>query len=177
MKNRLYSRFIVPKWVKWGIGVVCLVLVSCFIYSVYLYYEVQQNKTARYENIKENVLQSTDISTIEKIEQYHGEKAYFILYGVTDDNKQKLIFYPSERKKEDLTIIEKSEIIPEETIKKGWNSQCKNCELIEIAPAIVDDKPVWEITFIDSSNRYVIDYLSIYDAKRIEQIRLKQMYK
>lgn len=166
-----------PPWLKWTISIVCIVLLSCFIYSVYLYYDVQQSKTSQYPELTKSIKRETDISTVQKIEQYHGEKAYYLVYGKTEKNQKKIVFYPYTKKDGALKVINKSEIIPEESIQTSWDSQCNNCELVEITPALVHEKAAWEVTFIDESERYVIDYLSIFDGSRIEQIRLKQMFK
>ncbi|WP_174613578.1 DUF5590 domain-containing protein [Virgibacillus ihumii] len=167
----------VPVWLKWTIGVICIILLSCFIYGVYLYYDVQQSKTAAYSEITKNVKRETEISTVQKMEQYHGEKAFYIVYGQTGNNQKKIVFYPYSKKDGTLKVIDRSEIIPERSIQESWNSQCGNCELVKITPALINEKAAWEVTFIDESKRYVIDYLSIFDGNQIEQIRLKQMFK
>lgn len=169
MKNKRNS-------LKWIIGVLCLLLISCFIYGVYIYHTIQQNKTAAFEQVKKEVVQETDLDTIDKVERFHGDKAYYIVYGQTNDKKQKIVFYPFDMNNEDLTIVSKSEIISKESIQNNWSDSCRSCELYDVTPALVGDKPSWEITFTDESNRYVIDYLSIYDGTQVEQFRLKHMF-
>lgn len=175
--NKRYSQFTVPNSLKWIIGVICLVIISCFIYSVYLYNDIQQNKTESFDRVKAEVLQETKLNKIVKIERFHGKDAYYVLQGVTKDNKQKIVFYPFDKSAK-LTIVSQSEIVSEEKIRNNWSNQCKNCELIKITPAIVgsDKVPAWELTYIDESNRYIMDYLSIYSGKRIELIGFKQMF-
>ncbi|SDQ55116.1 cell wall elongation regulator TseB-like domain-containing protein [Virgibacillus salinus] len=177
MKNKRYSWFNLPDWLKWVFAVILLVLIACFIYGFNLYNAIQQDKTASFEYVKNKVVEETELETIDKVKRFHGEKAYYIIYGETNNNKQKIIYYPFSKNNEDITIVDKSEIISEESIRKGWNESCRNCKLYDITPALVGDKPSWEVTFTDESNRYVIDYLSIYDRTRIEQFRFKHMFK
>ncbi|WP_077326636.1 cell wall elongation regulator TseB-like domain-containing protein [Virgibacillus siamensis] len=165
-----------PAWLKWTIGILCIILLSCFIYSVYLYYDIQKTKTASYPEVQQTVKHETNISSIDKIEQYHGEKAYYIVYGQTKKMQKKIAFYPSSDKGGNIKVIDRKKIIPETSIQKAWKSQCGTCELVEITPALIGEKAAWEVTFIDESDRYVFDYLSIFDGSRIEQIRLKQMF-
>ncbi|WP_164668786.1 DUF5590 domain-containing protein [Virgibacillus doumboii] len=164
---------------KWIIGIVCLFLVSCFIYGVFLYNDIQKDKTASFNRVKEAVIQETELTEIGKVERFHGKKAYYILHGKTKNNEEKIVFYPFKAENKDLTIISKSDIVPEETIRNNWRGKCKNCEMHEIAPAIVtdDNDPAWELTYTDESNRFVIDYLSIYDGSRIEMIGFRRMFK
>ncbi|MBP1949591.1 cell wall elongation regulator TseB-like domain-containing protein [Virgibacillus litoralis] len=177
MENKRYSRLNIPDWLKWVFAVTLLILIACFIYGIYLYNAIQQDKTSSFEDVKDEVMAETEIVTIDKVKRFHGDKAYYIIYGETNNNKQKIIYYPFSKNIEDITIVDKSEIISEESIRKGWNESCKNCNLFDITPALVGDKPSWEITFTDDSNRYVIDYLSIYDSTRIEQFRFNHMFK
>ncbi|MFB4169192.1 DUF5590 domain-containing protein [Virgibacillus sp. JSM 102003] len=177
MKNKRISRLNIPDWLKWTFSVLLLILIACFIYGVYLYNAVQQDKTASFKDIKDEVIAETKLLTIGKVKRFHGNKAYYIVYGKTDNHNQKIIFYPFKKKNAEIISVNKSEIISEETIRKKWKESCRNCNLFDITPGLVGDKPSWEITFTDDSNRYVIDNLSIYDGTRIEQFRFKQMFK
>lgn len=177
MKNKRFSRLNIPDWLKWTLAVLLLILIACFIYVVYLYNAIQQDKTASFEHVKDEVIAETELQTIDEVKRFHGDKAYYIVYGKTNSNNQKIIFYPFNNKNADITSVDKSEIISEETIQKEWKESCRNCNLFDITPALVGDKPSWEITFTDDSNRYVIDNLSIYDGTRIEQFRFNQMFK
>ncbi len=177
MKNKRFLRLNIPDWLKWAFAVLLLILVACFIYGVYLYNAIQQDKTASFEDVKDEVLAKTELQTIGKVKRYHGDKAYYVVYGKTNKDNQKIIFYPFSNDNADIIRVEKSETISEETIRKEWKESCRNCNLFDITPALVGDEPSWEITFTDDSNRYVIDNLSIYDGTRIEQFRFKQMFK
>ncbi|MFC4557358.1 DUF5590 domain-containing protein [Virgibacillus kekensis] len=176
--NRQYSRFTVPDWLKWAVAIVFLLLVSCLSYSVYLYNEIQQQKTAPFDQVTKEVLRTTDLVNIESIERFHGDHAYYVVFGTTNDNKEKAIFYPFTEKKEEVISISTSEIMQEGSIQSQWEEQCSNCKLIDITPAIIgeDSQPAWELTYTDSSGRYVIDYWSMDDGTRIEMIGFKQMF-
>lgn len=174
--RRQNSRYTVPNWLKWGILGLVLVLIACLIYLIFLYNEVQQNKTANFEDSKEEVLNNTEILQIEKINQYNGEHHYHVIFGTTKNGDQKIVFVPLDDKKEKLTIIDGSKIITQNQMKDQWNQQCQNCELIDITPALENKKPLWEVTYIDSSGRYIFDYLSIYDGTRSQQYRLKSIF-
>lgn len=64
-----------------------------------------------------------------------------------------------------------------ETIEKQWQSNCKQCKLIATKPAFLGDTPLWELTYYDEKNRYVFDYVSMYDGSEFEKVRLKRKFK
>lgn len=170
------SRYTVPNWVKWAVVGLVLVFVSCFIYLFFLYSDIQQSKTANYHDSQEKVLDKTKVSKIEKITQYNGEHQFHVIFGTTKDGENKIVFVPLDIKDKKLTIINEAKIITQQHIEDQWKQQCQNCELIDITPALENNKPLWEVTYIDSSGRYIFDYLSIYDGIRSQQYRLKSIF-
>lgn len=174
--RRQNSRFTVPKWVKWGIVGLILVLIICFIYLFFLYHDIQQSRTANYQDSKEEVLNKTKVKKIEKVTQYNGEKQFHVIFGSTKSGKNKIVYVPLNDKEKKLTIINSSEVTTKQTIKNQWKQQCQNCELIDITPALENNKPLWEVTYIDESDRYIFDYISMYDGTRLQQYRLKSIF-
>ena len=177
MKNDSYSRYKKNNWLFWSLVIVLIILIASFIYGVFIYLDLKDSKTAGFEETKKQILNATSITEIEKIEQFNGEEAYHVIYGKNEKDEKKLIFYPLKGKEKNLTTINQSDIISKEQMLQEWRAQCKGCKLVKIVPALVDKKALWEITYNDQSNKYVLDYLSIYDGSRYEQYRLKRMFK
>lgn len=144
---------------------------------MFLYLDLMDSKTAGIEETKKQILNNTSITSIEKVEQFNGAEAYHVIYGKNKKGEGKIIFYPIKGKEKDLTTIDQSEIIPEKQVLSQWEEQCNGCKLINIVPALVKDESLWEITYKDQSDRYVFDYLSLYDGSRYEQYRFKRMFK
>jgi len=152
----------------------CIMLV----YFTFLYHKTQQNKTADYAKVKEIVMEQTQIIEIDDILRFHGEEAFYVVFGTTENNEEKIAFVPFEyHHEEPITTINQSEIISQENILNKWRNQCSNCKFIKIIPGKVNDELVWELTYIDSTDRYVFDYLSIYDGTQYEQLRFKMLFK
>ncbi|HLR66299.1 cell wall elongation regulator TseB-like domain-containing protein [Virgibacillus alimentarius] len=175
MKNN-YMQSNAPSWLKWGFWILCLFLLVGLIYSIYLYHSIQKSKVAGFAETKEKILEETDLVSIDEIERFNGEQAFHILFGKTEEGKNKIVFFPLKKKEKKVKIIDKSKIVPKEKILNQWNSECKDCKMIKIKPAMVKDKPLWELTYIDSTDRYALDYLSIYDGSHYEQYRFKKMF-
>ncbi|WP_200411216.1 cell wall elongation regulator TseB-like domain-containing protein [Virgibacillus salexigens] len=175
MKIRPSSLYTGPKWLTWSLLIIIIFLISCFIYMIYLYIDLKDSKTAGYEETKQQLLKANTLNDISKVETFHGDEAYHVVFG-TDDQQDKIIFYPLEGKEKNLTTVNQSEIISKDAIINEWEQQCSDCELVKVTPALVEDNKLWELTYIDASNRYVLDYVSIYDGSRYEQYRLKSMF-
>ncbi|WP_158701733.1 cell wall elongation regulator TseB-like domain-containing protein [Lentibacillus sp. Marseille-P4043] len=177
MKIKQYSQSIVPSWLKWILLIICLVLISCLIYIGFLYHSIQESKNAGFNDTKERVLKNTELTEIDRISKFQGKKTYHILFGSTNDQDEKIVFVPiPSSKSENITIIDASDILHEQNVIDQWQEQCKKCELIDVTPAMIENKALWEVTYKDSSDRYTFDYLSIYDGSRFQQIRLKSMF-
>ncbi|ASN05533.1 hypothetical protein CFK40_11180 [Virgibacillus necropolis] len=161
---------------KWAIIGLIVVLISCFIYLFFLYSGIQESRTINYQDSKEKVLSKTNVSQIETITEYNGEHQFHVISGTSKSGENKIVFIPLSKKNNELTVIEESEIITRQQIKDQWKQQCQNCELIDITPAMENNEPLWEVTYIDGSDRYIFDYLSIYDGARMQQYRLKSIF-
>lgn len=163
---------------KWSLVTFIILLIACVVYMIFLYYEIQQTKTSGYTDVKEIVLRDTEVTEIDQILRFHGDKAYYVVYGKTIGAEEQIVFIPFEQKQDDegLTVIHQKDTISKDSIINKWQEQCNNCKLIKVIPGMLNNEPLWEITYIDPSDRYVFDYLSIYDGSQYEQLRFKRMF-
>lgn len=162
---------------KWSFIIFLLLIIFGLIYLGFLYYEIQQNKTKGYANAKETVIKNTSITEINNIVRFHGEEAYYVIYGTTESKKELMAFVPFNHQNNDqLTVLDLTEIISKESVIEEWQKQCTDCQLIKVIPGMINNKPLWEITYVDSSKRYVFDYLSIEDGSQYERLRFKRMF-
>ncbi|SFA74233.1 Uncharacterized protein YpmB [Lentibacillus halodurans] len=168
-----------PGWLKWILGIIGLLLLVFLVFGIYLYYTVQENRTGSFEQIEKQVLAETELTAINKIERFHGEKAYYTVYGQTDNAEAKIVFYPFDQNQSNIISLNQSEMIAKKKIRANWNSQCQSCTLIDITPAIMsedEERPAWELTYEDNTGRYVLEYLSVSDGSRIEVLRFNRLY-
>lgn len=165
---------------QWILIVLSLIIVTCFIYGVLLYNNIQKNKTNGFSASEELVMQDTEITQINAVERYHGEKIYHIVFGETADETKQIAFVPiqsdEDEDKQDIIVVNESDIIPKKSILKQWEEQCGQCRSMKITPGIENEDLLWELTYIDDVNRHVLEYLSIYDGSQYEKFRFTQMY-
>ena len=166
----------IKRFFIWGSIILLLLLISAAVYSIFLYQDIMESKTERFAETETQILNATSLVAVEKIEQFNGAEAYHIVFGENEAGEQKIIFYPLEGQEKQLTVLDESEIVSEQTILDQLQADCSECKLIKAVPAIKDENELWEVMYIDESARYILDYLSIYDGSRYERFQFTQMF-
>ena len=163
-------------WLIWFIVLCCVLIIGILIYSVYLYYSILNHKETGLQKSEQIILEQTKLISVDKVERFHGDTSYHVITGRAKDGDTYFAFLPitNNHKKQKITLINHANIISQSQIKDHWLKSCQTCHFIRISPGLIDDQPVWEITYKDQSLRYVFDYLSMYDGKSIEQFRFKR---
>lgn len=172
------SRRQVPTWLKWSLLIILVILVIALVFGIFLYKDIQASKTAGYSETEKAILKETELESIDRVTHFYGEEAFHIALGHTKEQDEKLVFVPldEDKKETDMIVIDNEDIMTEEDMIAAWKEQCRDCKLIKINPAMIKEEPLWELTYRDDTNRYVIDYLSIYDGTEYEQYRFKEMF-
>lgn len=153
-------------------------LAAITVYFLVLYSNIVNSKMENKEDLSAFIKAETDIHTITKMYHFQGEEAYDIIYGQDKAEKSEyVIFNPSGNKnKDDLLTYKADDLISEKSIEKEWQSTCKGCTLKRSSPAMINDKPLWEMTYINDQNRYVMEYISLKDGSTFEKLGLKLKY-
>lgn len=154
-----------------------IIALIVLVYFIYTYNAIQQSKQSGFAKTKSDVLKQTELVEIDHVERFQEIDEYHIVFGKTEENEEQIVFVPKTNEDEELTIVNLTDIISKEEIEKQWLSQCKQCKLISIKPAILNQTPLWELTYYDDSNRYVFDYVSLYDGSDFEKIRFQRKFK
>lgn len=138
--------------------------------------DLNEERTAGYSESTKEVLNQTSMAEITNIETFNGKEAYHVLQGTNEAGEEKLIFYPLEGNEKTLTTIDTEDIMSRKAVRDQWRTNCNSCKLIKITPALIDEEVLWELTYYDENNRYVFDYISIYDGSPYEKIRYLRMF-
>ncbi len=183
MRTKRFSQSIEPNRLRvilWGIGILLLVTVG---YSLYLYFSIMQDKTDTFDQSENIAVEETPIEQVSTVYRYHGNVRYDIVAGVEPNGDEGFAFVPKQSKgsNEDekavsmeTSYVSKQNILTEEQMLSKWRQNCQACELEKITPAIDNQKPLWEFTYIDAQDRYVFDYYYMKNGKKYEQYGLKQ---
>lgn len=158
-------------WLFWSTIIFIILFISVLIYAIFLYMDLNEKRTAGFDDTRREVLNQTAITEISNIESFNGEASYHVVSGIDTEGEEKLIFYPLEGNEKTITTIDYEDITPKSAIINEWQANCNSCELINVSPALVDDEALWELTYYDENDLYVFEYVSIYDASPYEEIR------
>ena len=175
--NRYSKKKSFPFWLKWSLLILILILIISTIYSIFLFKDIQESKSTGYTETEKEVLQETDIESIHHITHFYDEKTYHIVFGETEHGEEKIVFVPKVKNKEKMTFIDSDEVLTKQEIKSLWENDCTKCQFIKVNPAMIKNNPLWEVTYRDDTDRYVLDYLSMYDGSRYEQFKFRQTFK
>lgn len=156
-------------------AIIAIVVASIF-YSLFLYYDVRHDKFAGLSEAKKRIAADTTMTDIDTIYRFHGNDAYYVMFGETNEGDKQVAFVPFSTKDKEITVINQDKIISKESVQKQWYNECNHCELMKITPGMIDDDPVWELTYVNEAEQYVIEYVSIYDGSTTEHVKLKKMF-
>lgn len=157
------------------IGLILMMLVVIGI-GIYMYNVIQTSKESGFEQTKSIVRATTEIDKIEDVYVFQSEVLYHIVLGKTKSNEKQLVFLPI-AEKDNAVVIPLDETITEEAIIQEWQGFCSDCSNLKVNYAMIDDVPLWELTYVDETKRYVFDYFTLDEGEQFEQLRLSRKYK
>lgn len=137
-----------------------------------------QDKTDTFTQSESIAVDESPIEKVLSTYRYHGAIRYDIVAGVEPNGEEGFAFVPVNQQDQevdfDTKYISAQNVVSEEQILSHWRERCGDCELNKISPAMEEQKPLWEITYIDPQNRYGLEYYYMKDAKKYEEFRFKQ---
>ncbi|MEI3604758.1 DUF5590 domain-containing protein [Pseudogracilibacillus sp. SE30717A] len=168
-------------WLNWKrifILVAVLLFLLILTFFIYTYIQIEKSKITDGEKTEQFVLNETDLTKIDEIYQFQEKEAFHILLGSDGNGKQSFVFVPLKKSltKNDLIILPVNDLVSIEQIENEWQKNCSQCTLLHSSPAMIDEHPLWELTYTDHSNRYVIEYISLKDGTTFEQLKLLRKY-
>lgn len=160
--------------------VLIIVLLFCItialIYGIILYRNIEQSRTEGFDDATNFVLNHTDIVSIEQISYFQADKGYFIIEGLNEHNESFYVYLAnnSPYTTQELFIVSNKEVLSVNDLERQLMDDCGKCTLINSTPAMIDQFPLWELTYVDESNRYVIEYKYLENGKTYEKIKLSR---
>lgn len=169
------------KGLRWK-KIVLVIIVLLFLLLIALifsfYRSIENSKLDHFDVTKNIILQTTEITSIDQAFHFQEEKGYHIVYGHDKQNKEWLIFVPLQKKlsADDVILFSRDSLQSQEQIESEWAKGCDKCALIGSTPAMINEKALWELTYTDEANRYVIEYVSLEDGTTYELMKFQRKY-
>lgn len=170
-KNKAFSRV----WIYLILLLILFSLLSFFVFQ--FYFKTLEKKESQFVESRSQILSEKLLKNIKSIEAFHELESYHIFFGLDKDDEDLIVFLPMESEELETIIVKEEDIISKEELQERLLKECSSCHKISIKPAMMNEEPLWEITYFDQHERYNMDYFSMLNGKRYERLQLKQTFK
>ncbi|MFG6148721.1 cell wall elongation regulator TseB-like domain-containing protein [Halobacillus sp. B23F22_1] len=166
------SQFTVPKWLKWVLLIFGSLLIIGIGLLTWMYFHIENTRTSQYDEVSEFVLGEGLLESVDKVTRYNGETPIHIVNGMDDQNEERYLFIDFVNQ-EEVSTISAADMIDENSARRNVN-QCNGCEFVDVQLAFEENRPVWEVTYKDESNRYVFEYLDVRNGEEVQRFAFRQ---
>ena len=115
--------------------------------------------------------EAAELVSIDHVDWFHYQDAYMIVEGTDQDGKDLIVWVPEDKEK-DMIITGKKEGLSREEVLSimqyglpDLSQGSRPREILRIKYGMVENTPVYEVTYIDQHNRYSILYLDFYEGE------------
>lgn len=160
-------------WITAGI---IIVLTSFFAFFYYMYTNTSEPLMVR-ENLAVKIAKGeTDLAEVIDVDFYHGRRSYQVIEGLDRDGEE-IYVWVEELTKEQMKDKQephiftkyKNEGVTKEDVKEIIQKRLEMKELISIRLGVIGETPIYEVTYVDQSNRHSFYYLSFTDGSYINR--------
>jgi uncharacterized protein YpmB len=151
------------KWIT-----ISSILIICFCAVVAgAYIKAMEPKKDASQVAFEKAKQEIGLVKMEEFYLYHGTEAYAVVVGQDENGEKKVIWLPDDKNLKAVSM-NYSEGKTKEEIEEIATNQLNPEEIISIELGMENNVPLWEVTYLDSTNTYNYDY---YDFKTGEWLK------
>jgi uncharacterized protein YpmB len=113
----------------------------------------------------------TGILHIDEVTQYHGEDSYLIVQGKSEQGVAMIAWFQNEKL---IHFQYASDTTDKETITEKVFLAEGAIELKALRPALGQQKPLWEVVFIDEEGQYNYQYYDMLSGEFVRSYRLQK---
>ncbi|WP_062356422.1 DUF5590 domain-containing protein [Bacillus kwashiorkori] len=138
--------------------------------SILIYHQATKNQQTQESIAVERAKEYVNISEVKKVTSFHYMDSYYIIEAVNENSEDIIIWIPEEKNKEVLIKNAKDGISKEEAMDllvnglDNFSNNQRPKNIINIKLGMVDDVPVYEITYRDQKDRYSFIYIDFYNG-------------
>lgn len=148
------------------------VLFIAFIQFIYTYHNASKSISESQIQAINTAKEHVKINDIIETSYFNGDEPYQVIRAKNDKNEE-IIIWVSENNPDEIIVELAKNGLTKEQVKEYALSEFDIKKLQSIRIGMKYNIPVWEITFIDSDNRYSFYYLTFDGKTWIENYRLK----
>ncbi|KOO50639.1 DUF5590 domain-containing protein [Priestia koreensis] len=165
---------------KWIISVVALLLIFLIWQSVSVYNHTFKTQEKVESKMEKTVKEKANLKSVSSITTYYGDETYYVGRGKTKKNEKVIVWMPKNQKKHDMIVKKVSQGITKKEVKEKVQADKNPEEIKSIRLGVTKDDqtnkeyPAWEVTYVDSENRFTYYYVAFETGKFTKLYRLYQ---
>ncbi|MYL48496.1 hypothetical protein GLV98_03330 [Halobacillus litoralis] len=154
------SPFTVPSWLKWSLAIAGTLFILAFILFLWVYIDVNQDRKEGHPQAEAIAQEQGGLTRIDHVSTYHGQREFHIVQGTKESNEASILFIDI-KEKTILDEVSREDVLSSEEMRSRWENTCSNCTFKDIQYGFEENEPVFQLTYIDEQNRYVLDYFTL----------------
>jgi uncharacterized protein YpmB len=154
---------------KWILMMVGILLIAAW-QAYYLYTETQAKPQSKEARAIEIAKKAKGLKSISNVEHFYKNETYYVVEGKNEHGTDMIVWVgKDEHVFSDIANggLKEQQMI--DYVKKNYDAE----KIIDSRLGMEDEIPLWEVTFIDSQDRYTYYYGYFETGKRYEIYRLK----
>ncbi|WP_059105145.1 PepSY domain-containing protein [Shouchella shacheensis] len=167
------------KWILLGSGAFLVVVIGLFVYG---YQVVREPLAEGYENASAYLQSEHGFAEVETVNFYHGNTGYYVARGMNEDGEALIAWIeqdlfrelPEEEESSEPVVLPASEGLTEE---EAWQAAQQeigaSVEFDGLRLGYEDGAPVYELTYMDDSDRKVFYYIDFADGSFVKNYSLR----
>ncbi|WP_143414485.1 DUF5590 domain-containing protein [Halobacillus massiliensis] len=167
------SRYTVPRWMKWTLVIGSILCFIIFLLGMWMYSHINASKTQDFDRAESFATQEAGFRQVDKVTRYNGKSVIHIVQGANEEGESIYGFINLADNKL-LITLDAEQMISKEAVRNDSEASCSSCEWIDTQLAYEENRPVWELTYKDESNRYVFEYIDVENGERIQRFAFRQ---
>ncbi|MGM7721952.1 DUF5590 domain-containing protein [uncultured Metabacillus sp.] len=154
------------------ITVSILFIIGILVFST-TYNTAREQYASGHEQSKALALEKGKLSSVGTIETYYGQQKFHVMTG-ENSNGDKVYAWVMQSEKDQQVIVKKqsSGITKKQaitTVQKEYNP----VKIIDVKLGMDEGIPIWEVKYVDESNRYTFDLVNFYDGEIVKHMAIK----
>ncbi|MBX0356249.1 DUF5590 domain-containing protein [Halobacillus sp. Nhm2S1] len=154
------SPFTAPSWLKWSLAIAGTLFLLAFILFLWVYIDVNQDRKEGHPEAEAIAKEQGDLTTIDHVSTYHGKREFHIVQGMNESKEASILFIDIKENKI-LDEVSGKVALSLEEMRSRWEKMCSSCTFKDIQYGFEENEPVFQLTYIDDQNRYVLDYFTL----------------
>lgn len=144
---------IMKKWLILIIGMFLVII----LFTLTVYKQIQNNKTEGYDEAIDKAMEYSSLVEVNETSTYSRNESYVVIEGIDDGGGQIYVFVPENDG--EISEIEVEDGISAEDAIQIVEKDQNVSKILSTQVGIENNKPLWEITYLDDKDSLVYYYL------------------